>query len=209
MQATANFGVSEVTESLATGIFLIGVGVGALFAGQVSETVGRNPVYIATLSLYMIFIMASALAPNIGAQLAFRFIAACFAATPLVCAGGSRSDLWNPMERIYAFPIFATAAFMARVLGPVVGGFVGESPLVSWRWCEWITLIVSGLVLAFVLLLQPETYAPTLLNWKGSLDIDHPGYSECFAGTRSISFLPLRHEDSSKKQVCSGQRVEP
>ena len=143
MQAAADFGVSEVTESLATGIFSIGFGVGALFAGPVSETLGRNPVYIATLSLYMIFIMASVLAPYIGAQLAFRFIAGCFSATPLVCAGGSLSDLWNPMERIYAFPIFATAAFMGPVLGPVVGGFVGESPLVSWRWCQWITLTAS------------------------------------------------------------------
>lgn len=99
-QATAEFGVGEVTESLATGLFLIGFGVGALFAGPMSETVGRNPVYIATLSLYMIFIMASGLAPNIGAQLAFRFIAGCFAATPLTCAGGSISDLWGPMERV-------------------------------------------------------------------------------------------------------------
>lgn len=121
----------EVTESLATGIFLIGFGVGALFAGPVSETVGRNPVYIVTLTLYMIFIMASALAPTIGAQIAFRFIAGCFAATPLTCAGGSISDLWNPMERVYAFPIFANAAFLGPIFGPIVGGFVGESTLVS------------------------------------------------------------------------------
>lgn len=168
MQASADFGVSEVTESLATGIFLIGFGVGALFAGPVSETIGRNPVYIATLSLYMIFIMASALAPNIGAQLAFRFIAGCFAATPLVCAGGSISDLWNPMERVYAFPVFANAAFMGPIFGPIVGGFVGESPLVSWRWCEWITLIISGLVLSLIIFLQTETYAPTLLKWKAT-----------------------------------------
>lgn len=167
-QATADFGVSEVTESLATGIFLIGFGVGALFAGPVSETIGRNPVYIATLSLYMIFIMASALAPNIGAQLAFRFIAGCFAATPLVCAGGSISDLWNPMERVYAFPIFANAAFLGPVFGPIIGGFVGESSLVSWRWCEWITLIISGLVLSLVIFLQPETYAAILLKWKAT-----------------------------------------
>ena len=168
MQASADFGVSEVTESLATGIFLIGFGVGALFAGPVSETIGRNPVYIATLSLYMIFIMASALAPNIGAQLAFRFIAGFFAATPLVCAGGSISRLWNPMERVYAFPVFANAAFMGPIFGPIVGGFVGESPLVSWRWCEWITLIVSGLVLSLIIFLQPETYALTLLKWKAT-----------------------------------------
>ena len=116
-QATAEFGVSEVVESLATGLFLVGFGCGALFAGPVSETIGRNPVYIATLSLYMIFVMASALAPNIGAQLVFRFLAGFFGSTPLVCAGGSLSDLWDPMERVYAFPVFANAAFTGPVLG--------------------------------------------------------------------------------------------
>ena len=38
----------------------------------------------------------------------------------------------------------------------------------SWRWVEWITLIISGLVLALVLLCQPETYAPILLKWKAA-----------------------------------------
>ncbi|KAL8687908.1 MAG: hypothetical protein Q9218_006049 [Villophora microphyllina] len=167
-QATKEFGVSEVTESLATGLFLVGFGTGALFAGPISETVGRNPVYIATLSLYMIFVMASALAPNIGAQLVFRFIAGFFGSTPLTCAGGSISDLWNPMERVYAFPVFANAAFMGPIFGPVVGGFIGESKLVSWRWTEWVTLIISGAILASVFFLQPETYAPTLLKWKAA-----------------------------------------
>ncbi|KAI9817145.1 MAG: hypothetical protein M1827_001257 [Pycnora praestabilis] len=167
-QATKDFGVSEVTESLATGLFLIGFGCGALFAGPISETVGRNPVYIVTMSLYMIFIMASALSPNIGAQLAFRFIAGFFGSTPLTCAGGSISDLWSPMERVYAFPIFANAAFIGPVLGPVVGGFIGQSSRVSWRWTEWITLIISGLILSLIIFLQPETYAPILLKWKAA-----------------------------------------
>lgn len=166
--AAAEYRVSEVTESLATGLFMVGLGVGALFAGPVSETVGRNPVYIATLSLYMIFVMASALAPNIGAQLAFRFVAGCFASTPLTCAGGSLADLWDPMERVWAFPLFANAAFMGPVLGPVFGGFIGQSSLVSWQWTEWATLIISGIVLTLVFLFQPETYIPILLKWKAT-----------------------------------------
>lgn len=52
--------------------------------------------------------------------------------------------------------------------GPIVGGFVGESTRVSWRFCEWITLIISGLVLLLVVLFQPETYAPILLKWKAA-----------------------------------------
>lgn len=167
-QAAEEFGVGEVTESLATGLFLVGFGFGALLAGPISETVGRNPVYIVTLFIYMIWIMASALAPNIGAQLVFRFLAGFFGSTPLTCAGGSISDLWLPMERVYAFPVFANAAFMGPILGPVVGGFIGQSSLVSWRWSEWITLIISGLILALVILFQPETFAPILLKWKAS-----------------------------------------
>lgn len=41
-RAAREFGVSEVVDVLATGLYLIGFGVGALFAGPFSETLGRN-----------------------------------------------------------------------------------------------------------------------------------------------------------------------
>jgi len=168
--AAEEFGVSEVAESLATGLYLIGFGAGALVAGPFSETLGRNPVYITTLLLYMIFIMASGLAPNLGAQLAFRFLAGFFGSTPLTCAGGSLSDIWNPRERTWTFPVFANAAFLGPILGPVIGGFIVEpgSALDTWRWTEWITLIMSGVVLTLVVLFLPETFPPILLKWKAA-----------------------------------------
>lgn len=58
-----------------SGIYLIGFGAGSLLVAPFSETFGRIPVYICTLILFAIWIMASALAPNIGGQLAFRFLA--------------------------------------------------------------------------------------------------------------------------------------
>ncbi|KAL2013984.1 hypothetical protein VTN00DRAFT_1509 [Thermoascus crustaceus] len=111
-QGMEAFGVSDVAEFLATGIFLIGFGTGALISGPFSETLGRNPVYIGTLAIYMLFIMGAGLAPNLGTQLVCRFFAGLFGSTPLVCAGGSLSDLWTPIERVYAFPIFACSAFV-------------------------------------------------------------------------------------------------
>jgi MFS family permease len=116
--------------------------------------------------MYMIFVMAAALSPNIGAQLAFRFLGGCFAATPLVCAGGTISDIWSPMERVYTFPIFAVAAFAGPLLGPVIGGFIVQSPYLSWRWVDWMTLIISAVVLGIVVFFQPETFPPILLKWK-------------------------------------------
>jgi hypothetical protein len=110
-QARQELHVGEVAESLATGLYLVGFGVGAFFAAPISETVGRNPVYIVTMTLFMIFVMASGLAPNLGAQLIFRFLAGFFGSTPLTCAGGSISDMWTAEDRTVVFPIFANAAF--------------------------------------------------------------------------------------------------
>jgi hypothetical protein len=46
-----------------------------------------------------------------------------------------------------------------------LGGFIAQyAP--SWRWVEWTTLIMSGLVLILIVIFQPETYAPVLLSWK-------------------------------------------
>jgi multidrug resistance protein len=148
------------------GIFLIGFGSGALVSGPFSETVGRNPIYILTLILYMVFLVGAGLAPDIGTQLVCRFFAGMFGATPLVCAGGSLSDIWSPEERVFVFPMFACLSFTGPVLGPVAGSWIGATDVLSWRWVEWITLIFSGIVLAILLLFQPETYSPVLLKWK-------------------------------------------
>jgi hypothetical protein len=116
-QAAEEFGVSEVVESLATTTYLVGFGFGAFTAGPLSETFGRNPIYLVTMTLFMAFTLGSALSPNIGAQLAFRFLAGYFGSTPLTCAGGSISDMWNATERTIAFPGFANAAFWGPILG--------------------------------------------------------------------------------------------
>jgi MFS family permease len=164
-QNSAALGVSEVVASLATGIYLLGFAAGSLVSGPLSEIVGRNAVYLASLTLFMIFIMASGLAPNIGAQLAFRFLAGVFGCPPLTCAGGTIADLWNPLEKTLTFPLYAITSFGGPVLGPLIASYMGQGTL-SWRWTNWIMLIMSGLVMALIVLLQPETYGPLLLKWK-------------------------------------------
>ncbi|PON26416.1 hypothetical protein TGAM01_v204892 [Trichoderma gamsii] len=167
----AEFGVSAVAESLATGLFLVGFGVGAPIAGPLSEIAGRNPVYIISFVLFMLCTMGAGLAPNIGAQLSLRFLAGMFGSTPLVCAGGTVSDLWDPVDQIHIFPIYATGGFFGLAVGPAIGGLIADSKIVGWRWVEWSTLVLSGAVLLLVLLCQPETYAPTLREWQTSAAI--------------------------------------
>lgn len=165
-QVQEDFGVSDVTESLATALYLVAFGFGSLVAAPFSETVGRNPVYLVTLSVLMIFLMASGLAPNIGGQLAFRFIAGLFGCTPLTTFGGSMSDMFDLLERTYAFPVCCSLSFLGPFLAPMVGAFVGQSTAISWRWSEWTSLIMAGFITGAIFLFVPETYTPVLLKWK-------------------------------------------
>jgi MFS family permease len=125
------------------------------------------------MSLFMIFIMASALAPNIGTQFAFRFLAGAFGATPLTTAGGSVSDMWPSLEKTYAFPIYAIVGFGGPVLGPVIASYVIK--LGSWRWSEWIILIIAAVIFGLIVLFQPETFPPILLRWKSKHLRDQTG----------------------------------
>lgn len=144
------------------------MGLGSLVAGPFSETFGRNAVYSASMAIFMIWVMASGLAPNFGAQVVFRFLAGCSASTPLVCSGGSIADMYSSIEKTWSFPLYAVTAFGGPMLGAVIGAYIGPSDIVSWRWTEWTMLIASGLVLVLVLLFMPETYGPLLLQWKAS-----------------------------------------
>ncbi|KAJ5668088.1 uncharacterized protein N7477_006658 [Penicillium maclennaniae] len=138
------FHVSEVVGSLVTGLYLLGFAAGSLVSGPLSEILGRNAVYAGSLTLFMIFIMGSALAPNIGAQLAFRFLAGTM-----------------------YFPLYAVLSFGGPVLGPVIASYMGQTGVLSWRWTAWIILVASGAIFVLIILFQPETYSPLLLKWKG------------------------------------------
>ncbi|KAJ5111332.1 hypothetical protein N7532_001867 [Penicillium argentinense] len=166
-QTTAAFHVSDVVGSLVTGLYLLGFAAGSLVSGPLSEILGRNAVYTGSLTLFMIFIMGAALAPNIGALLAFRFLAGIFGCPPLTCAGGTIADLWNPLEKTIYFPMYAVLSFGGPVLGPVLASYMGQTGVLSWRWTSWIIFIGSGAIFVLIVFFQPETYTPLLLKWKG------------------------------------------
>ena len=129
------FGVSKMTETLGgTCMYLLGLGVGSLLSSPLSEMFGRFPVYAVTLVLFGIWIMASALSPNIGAQIVFRFMAGLHGSTPMTVSGGSINDLWSAKERTWAFPLYAASGFGSPTMGPVIASYIGVTGVLSWRW---------------------------------------------------------------------------
>ena len=127
---------------------------------------GRLPVYVLTIAIATLFELASALSPNIGALIVFRFLAGLVSSAPLSNAGGTLSDIGSPVFRTIALSIFATCGFAAPVLAPIVGGFLAVNPALGWRWCYYICAIWNGLAFVAVTAFMPETLAPALLKFK-------------------------------------------
>ncbi|KAI5476034.1 MFS general substrate transporter [Pseudohyphozyma bogoriensis] len=72
--------------------------------------------------------------------------------------------MWSPSERTAPFCFYAAFGLAGMMLGPPIGGFVGET--LGYRWCDWISAIWGGLALLSCIIFLPETLAPILLKYK-------------------------------------------
>ncbi|OJZ91252.1 hypothetical protein ASPFODRAFT_706995 [Aspergillus luchuensis CBS 106.47] len=188
-QYSEYFGVSTVVGSLTTaGLFMIGFGIGSFISGPFSETFGRNMIYMVTMVVFLIWIMAAGLAPNIQSHLIFRFLAGLFAATPLTCVGGTVADIWDPLQKTYGFIIYTIPAFNGPMIGQVIGSYIPMT--LGWRWLEWIMLIFGGLMLTVMIFLQQETHQDLLLTWKASALRKYSG-QECWRGPMEVREVTL------------------
>ena len=68
--------------------------------------IGRNPIYLATLVVFVAFQVPTALATNFGMLLAFRFLTGFFGSPVLATGGASLADIWTPAKRAYAIAIW-------------------------------------------------------------------------------------------------------
>ncbi|KAJ5947211.1 hypothetical protein N7466_000226 [Penicillium verhagenii] len=153
-------------ESVPTALFLFGLGFGALITAPISELVGRNPVYLTCLPLFMLFDMGAGMSQNFTTRCVCRGLAGWFGSAPLVCSAAALVDLWSLIERNYAFPFYSIFAFLGATVAPVPGAIINWTHSVTWRFVDWTTIMLAGISLFFVLFFLPETYSPVILHWK-------------------------------------------
>lgn len=163
----AEFHVSEEAEALSPSLYTFGLAAGSLFAGPIAETVGRNPIYVVSRILHVLWLVGVALAPNFGAQCVFRLLAGLSGSILLAIHAASVADIFGPVYRTLAWPIIALASFWGTAFSPIVGAWIAQSDI-SWRWTEWIAVLLSGSTLILTLLFLPETFSPILLSWRAA-----------------------------------------
>ncbi|KAK0448140.1 major facilitator superfamily domain-containing protein [Armillaria borealis] len=157
------FNVSQTTATLSLSLYILAYGIGPMFLAPLQELpgIGRNPVYMVTLFLFVVFQVPVTVARNMSTVLAFRFLTGFVSSPALATGGASMADIYPMHQFAYVLGIWALGAVAGPITGPVIGGFAAQAN--GWRWPQYELLWITGFALIFLLLLLPETYKPTIL----------------------------------------------
>jgi DHA1 family multidrug resistance protein-like MFS transporter len=137
--------------------------VGPMVWAPLSEVpqIGRMPVYIFTLAMFVVLQVPTALATNYGMLMAFRFLTGFFGSPILATGGATIADIYAPKKRAYGMTLWGVFATCAPSLGPLVGGFAAHAE--GWRWTIWEIMWLSGPTLVLLFFFFPETSASNIL----------------------------------------------
>jgi multidrug resistance protein len=163
-QLAEHFHVTDEAQLVCvTSIYLVGFVIGPLIFGPLSESFGRRYIMMVCFSIFSLFTLASALAPNWPALIIFRLLTGIMASAPIAVVGGICADVYaDPVTRGRAMAGFMSATSFGPCFGPILSGYLAP---ISWRWVFWAGLIIAG-ASWIPLLFMPETYGPILLKWR-------------------------------------------
>lgn len=160
-----DFHVSKIVALLGVTTYLFGMGTGSIVFAPLSELVGRRPVYIASMTIFLLLLYPSALAQNIESILVSRFFGGFFGSALMSNSPASVNDIVSDMHRPLAFGFWSIGPTNGPVYGPIIGRFVFQ--YLGWRWTNWIVLIIGGPILVLITSIK-ETYAPVILKRRAA-----------------------------------------
>ncbi|KAI0198302.1 multidrug resistance protein fnx1 [Astrocystis sublimbata] len=142
--------------------------------GKVSDIWGRKPVLLVAVGIFWIGSLIAALSKNIGQLIAARAIQGGGGGGIVVLINIVVGDLVSTRQRGQYYGIFGGIWALASAIGPILGGVFTSK--VSWRWCFWINLPISGVGFAILVLVlklhNPRTSVReglAAIDWLGSV----------------------------------------
>ena len=154
------FGLDPASTEVALVVtaFFIGLGMGSLVWGPLSDSLGRRRVLWAGLAVYAIGAIGAVFAPSLGALLLWRLISGLGAASLRAVSQAVVRDLYSG-GAMAAVLSYVMAVF---ILVPIVAPSLGSLVLLAGAWQGvFVVFAAFAAVMALWLLRLPETLPET------------------------------------------------
>jgi DHA1 family bicyclomycin/chloramphenicol resistance-like MFS transporter len=132
---------------LAITVYLVGMAIGQIGSGTLSDSLGRKPVLLGGLLLFTAGSLLCGIAPSIMALLWGRGLQAIGGATILVAARAMIVDLAKGRDATHDLAALATILLISPAIAPALGGILVM--MAGWR-AMFFVLVALGLVLVMV-----------------------------------------------------------
>lgn len=151
----SDLGTTRAMVQLTISGFFIGMGVGQLVMGPLSDAIGRKRLLIAGASLALVASVLAALAPTATVLVAARVLQGLGGGACVVLARAVVPDLVHGAAAAKAYSLLMALQGIAPAVAPVLGGVLAE-PL-GWRGIFWVLAGLHAVQLVLAIAIVPET----------------------------------------------------
>ncbi|WP_299986145.1 MFS transporter [uncultured Ruegeria sp.] len=135
--------------------FVLGMAVGELAIGPISDALGRRPAVIAGLVVFVVGTVVAATADNFAAVITGRFIQGIGVTGPKIGTRAMIRDRYAGADMAKIMSVIFTLLILVPMIAPALGALVAKAA--GWRGVFWSYLMLAAGLGAWMWLRHPET----------------------------------------------------
>jgi hypothetical protein len=137
----ATYNVTTPKVALTTGLYMMGLGIGSVFASPTAILYGKRPVYLFGAIMFVCTAVWCATSPSYNSLLIARIFQG-ISLSPVECLPSATiAEIFFLHERAYRIGIYTLLLLGGKNLVPLVSAAVIQS--LGWRWVFWYAVEIS------------------------------------------------------------------
>jgi DHA1 family bicyclomycin/chloramphenicol resistance-like MFS transporter len=164
-QMRASFDTTAAVIQLTVTGYLIGLAVGQLLAGPVSDGIGRRPLLLWPAVVFTVAAVFCATATNPDVLVVTRVIHGIAAGATIACGRAVIGDRYRGGELATRFGTLTAITQVGPVIAPGLGSLI--MTLGNWRTIFWGMALLGVVMVAWIALGVPETLPPARRDGTG------------------------------------------
>lgn len=156
-EISEDLGANASQVQLSLTACLVGLAVGQVVIGPISDSRGRRGPLLVCIALFVLASALCALAPNTAMLVLGRFLQGFTASAGVVLSRAVVRDVFDGAALTRFFALIMVVVAVAPMVAPIIGGGVLWLPFTDWRSIFWTLALLGALIAGIVALRLPET----------------------------------------------------
>lgn len=155
-----DLGASASMVQLSLTACLIGLAIGQVIVGPISDAQGRRKPLLISIFLFALASLFCALAPNITVLIGARFLQGFTASAGIVLSRAVVRDVFTGRELTKFFALLMVINATAPMIAPITGGAILLMPFASWHTIFYALCLIGFVIVLMIFLKLKETLPP-------------------------------------------------